>query len=163
MITDKGPLPLVRLFTRDPNLLSSLSTNGITIGSSTFKVEESRSLARSFPCRNCLQYHPGERSIKPPHCYKCEKSHTSYSCKILPNKNYSATCRLQGHRTAAANCPLCSLQNQTFQFNKVYRSAKSNTTHSNISNNNQNISVQKKKYMTENLFKETLLRFHEHT
>lgn len=36
---DKGPLPLIRLYTKETELVSKLITNGITIGFSTYKVE----------------------------------------------------------------------------------------------------------------------------
>lgn len=37
---DHGPLPLIRLFTRDPKFVSRLITNEITIGYCRYWVEE---------------------------------------------------------------------------------------------------------------------------
>lgn len=54
---DKGPHPLVRLFTTDPALVSTLITNGLTIGYTRYRVEESKSASRPLPCRTCLLYH----------------------------------------------------------------------------------------------------------
>jgi len=49
----KGPVPLIRLFTKDPTLVSKLITNGITIGFTRFNVEESFNNARPYPCTIC--------------------------------------------------------------------------------------------------------------
>lgn len=55
IINDKGPLPHVRVFTKqNPNLVSPLMTNGISIGFNRYKVEESRTRGRPFACRSCL-------------------------------------------------------------------------------------------------------------
>jgi len=39
---DRGPLPLLRVFTRDPNIVSNFITNGISIGYNSCRVEESK-------------------------------------------------------------------------------------------------------------------------
>lgn len=47
---DRGLLPLVRIFTKDPTIISHLITNGISIGINRYKVEESRNTTRPMPC-----------------------------------------------------------------------------------------------------------------
>lgn len=103
---DRRPLPLVRLFVKDSKLVSYLLTNGLTRGHTRFKIEESRTAARPFPCRTFIQCHEGQKCTNKPNCYKCDESYFSYNCKITPNKNDCATCRKLGHRTAAGECPL---------------------------------------------------------
>lgn len=54
---NRDPLPLFRLFTKDPALVIYLLTNGITIGYTRYRVGESRNTVRTFPCRHCMEYH----------------------------------------------------------------------------------------------------------
>lgn len=85
---DKGSLPLIRIFTEDPELVSSLITNGITIDFTRFKVEKFQFNGRSFPCFTCLQYHKIKIYTKmnlP--VINGVKNHNS---KIIPNRNITA-------------------------------------------------------------------------
>lgn len=110
---DKRPLPLTRLFTKDPQLVSNLITNGVHIGCCRFRVEESRNSGRPFPCRTCLLYHINKPCSKKISCYKCGKEHLSYTCNQIPNKNYCGTCKERWHRKAAASsCPLRPMRGQ---------------------------------------------------
>ena len=131
IINDRGPLPLVRVFTKDPNLASGLITNGIYIGNCRYRVEESRNSGRPFPCRICYLYHINKTCTKRPFCYKCGKDHPSYLCNQTPNKNFCATCRKVGHRTAAASCPLRPTQSFTSIPDRIYRSSNSIGNHKN--------------------------------
>jgi len=92
IVNDRGPLPLLRVFTRDPNIFSYLITNGISIGYNRYKAEESRTRGRPLPCRTCLTYHAEKKCFKTPACYICEEAHQSYTCRNTPNKNYCGTC-----------------------------------------------------------------------
>lgn len=89
---DKGPLPQVRLFTKNPNLVSYLITNGIFIGYCRYKVEKSRTMGRPVPYKICLQYHEENQCTNKRKCYKCGEQHQSYTCKVTPNKTYCGTC-----------------------------------------------------------------------
>lgn len=112
IVNDRGPLPLIRVFTRDPKLVSYLITNGISIGYTRYKVKKSRTRGRPLPRRTCLTYHTEKKCTKTPACYKCGEAQQSYTCKVVPNGNYCGTCRKQRHRTAAFTCPFRPLQNQ---------------------------------------------------
>jgi len=125
---DRGPLPLIRLFTADPALVSHLITNGITIGFTRYRVEESKTAGRPLPCRTCLLYHPGQPCNKTPSCYRCGEAHFSNRCNIAPNKNYCGSCKAVGHRTAASNCPLRPQQAEPITPVKIYRQPPATTT-----------------------------------
>lgn len=125
---DKGPLPLIRIFTQDPSLVSHLITNGITIGYCRYRVEESRTSGRPLPCRRCYKYHEDTKCREKPNCYKCGAEHHSTDCNAKPKTNYCATCRITGHRTASADCPQRPLRSNTAATNpRIYRNAASPT------------------------------------
>ena len=85
-----------------------------------FKVEESRTSARPFPCKNCLKYHAEKVCTSEASCFKCGDPHPSYTCKVIPNKNFCGTCQMKGHRTAASNCPLRPRMGHPDTSEKIY-------------------------------------------
>lgn len=128
-----SPPHLVCLFTKDPALVSQSLTNGLPIGYIKYRVEESRSTARPLPCKICIQYYEGKSCTNKANCFKCGDSRPSYSCKNVPNKNYCASCRTQGLRTAASNCHLRSRQSKPITLVKIFRSPETKTTYSDLS------------------------------
>lgn len=97
-----------------------LLTNGITIGFSKYRVEESRTTVRPMPCYNCTQYHEETKCPNQPHCYKYGNCHPRYQCKVSPNKVYRATCRKQGLQTVASNYPFRPKQGKKMAQNKIF-------------------------------------------
>jgi len=85
-------------------------------------VEESKTRGRPVPCRTCLQYHTEGKCSKTPCCYKCGEAHHSNTCKVIPNKLFCGTCKVNGHCTAASNCPRRPQINQKVIAEKIYRS-----------------------------------------
>lgn len=101
---DRGPMPLIRLYTKDPTLVGDLITNGITVGFFRYEVEASPSSARLAPCRRYYQYHEIQSCPNRVICFKCGEPHPSPSCSSVPNPKYCATCKNNGHRTDSSIC-----------------------------------------------------------
>jgi len=94
---DRGPLPITRPFTRDPNTVSFQIINGLTIGGKDTDLKNDGLLL------------------------ECGQSHISYSCKLVPKINLCASCKREVHRTVAANCPLCPFQSISSTPTKKFR------------------------------------------
>lgn len=81
---ENGSLPMVRLLTKDPHVVSKVITNGISIGYIRYKVGESKSTGRPTPCKTFLKYHTEKHVLN----FKCGNSHQNASRQSQINKSF---------------------------------------------------------------------------
>lgn len=88
----------------------------MTIGYFRYKVEKPRTSPRPFPVETAwLTIKKKEVCRKKNKC-----GDLNWTCKIISNGNYCATCKKNGHRTVASNCPLRPQTGQSVLTVKIY-------------------------------------------
>ena len=103
----QGNTHLIRIFSKNPETIKSLLTQGLYIANRRYKVVPPKEETRHTLCRRCQQYgHEQIQCPNVPKCFRCgtlnnKCTHTPLEARAI----YCATCDSPDHYTGQMKCP----------------------------------------------------------
>ena len=102
-----GNTQLIRIFSKNPDTIKTLLTQGLYLANRRFKVVPPKEETRHTPCHKCQQYgHIQTNCTNQQKCFRCGNQnnsckHTSLEARAM----YCATCDSHEHYTGQMKCP----------------------------------------------------------